>query len=160
MESLSTFEVYVGHYWNSVEALIQVSGALSQAVKLEGNLRDPTTEHRVHDVLEQYYGGSIQNLEKAIASRHQECLSDIAAINTWALRLNLSPVKKPEILINLLFERDRRERWKRIVCQCKKKSQAMSLQDVEREYHRRVQRQQMKQNRRKGPNSDHLPGLT
>ena len=130
----SVSAVHGENFWKIAKSVIYQAGKYSYGVKLMLNLSDESTKWKVQDVLSKYYKGDINRLEQSIRSHKEKYNSSIKQLNHYSIRLGLPVVTKPETLLQMLMEQERRSFYSRTINKCLKKRTVMSMQAIERKY--------------------------
>lgn len=121
-------------YYEDVEKLLKKVGKYSNAKKLEHNLNDPQEAFKVRHVLNEYYDGDMNKLTSYIRRLRQDILDMIDEIGQRCLVAEVTPVRKPRKLLELLESKKRRDEWRKYMRRHLRQDEIVSLQDLEREY--------------------------
>ncbi len=132
-------------YWDKAQEIVKKAGAYASAEKLRINLDDEATRWKVTRVLTRYYEGDENLLRSTIHHKRREVMKAITEFNTLAANNGHLEVTKPNSLINLLMDEDRRRKYKAFCEKHRKKNEMVDLQKVEMEFREwRKQREKKK----------------
>ncbi len=121
-------------YWDKAQKLVKEAGAYASAEKLRINLEDEATRWKVKRVLTRYYEGDETILRNAIHFHRREVMKVIREFNLLAANNGKHEITKPDSLINLLLDEERRRKYKSFIEKHRKKNEIVDLQKVEMEY--------------------------
>ena len=121
-------------YWDKAQEIVQKAGVYASAEKLRRNLEDEATRWKVEEVLERYYENDEGFLKDAIRFKRREICQAIRDFNILASQNGCHEVTKPDSLIALLMDEERRRKYKAFCEKHRKKNEIIDLQQIEMEF--------------------------
>ena len=121
-------------YWDKAQEIVQKAGVYASAEKLRRNLEDEATRWKVVEVLERYYENDEGFLADSIRFKRREIRQAIRDFNVLASQNGRHEITKPDALIALLMNEERRRKYKAFIEKHRKKNKMVDLQQIEMEF--------------------------